>query len=508
MSGVFISIGARAAVVIREFVRDGKAPVAELQNRLAETIGHGVIAHTKQIFSRYSPIPSIPASAGSSRTRWRFAFHSGPYARLIGVRMELAPQDDGLGATDPYAQLDIALATAPTVTVGTANVHYGSSYGAYDDVPWNFGGGVRYLDDGTGGLGWLLPDTEYVGTFYDYDHARLFGATVFEVSLEPDTDDGFPRANHGAGGSILDIDRQSASSMTRQLWARSAAMLWSGGSESNSTARSIVSDSTSGILSKSIGTFGLTATGTVAVQGALSQSIGNFNLSAQGEVDGAPPNYQAQSSYTGSNTSTSTSWPTHAENDIGILIVGSYGTASGVTSPSAPSGWSTLSSNYYVVDGEVDTYRMVTIFYKRATSSGESSATVNAPGSASYITTVMLTFRNCVTSGSPFDLDYGNVTDPADTAVLVDALSISGVNRLSVAVMCHETSGTVSSWAAGTMTVTERFDGTLFDSLVSGADIGIAVSDAATNSGTQGSFTATLSSSSRQAALWFALKPI
>ncbi len=282
MSGVFVSIGARAAVVIREFVRDGKAPVAELQNRLAETIGHGVIAHTKQVFARYSPIPSIPASAGSSRTRWRFAFHSGPYARLLGVRMELAPQDDGLGATDPYSQLDIALATAPTVTVGTANVHYGSSYGAYDDVPWNFGGGVRFLDDGLGDIEWILPDTEYVGTFYDYDHARLFGATVFEVSLQPDTDDGFPRANHGAGGSILDIDRQAASTMTRQLWARTAVPLWTGGSESNSTARSVVSDSTGGILAQSIGEFTLAATGTVDVQGVLSQSIGNFNLSAQG----------------------------------------------------------------------------------------------------------------------------------------------------------------------------------------------------------------------------------
>jgi len=177
--------------------------------------------------------------------------------------MELAPQDDGLGATDPYSQLDIALATAPTVTVGTANVHYGSSYGAYDDVPWNFGGGVRFLDDGLGDIEWILPDTEYVGTFYDYDHARLFGATVFEVSLQPDTDDGFPRANHGAGGSILDIDRQAASTMARQLWARTAVPLWTGGSETNSTARSSAPDSTGGMLSKSIGEFTLTATGTV-----------------------------------------------------------------------------------------------------------------------------------------------------------------------------------------------------------------------------------------------------
>lgn len=280
MTAVFVSANARAAALIREFVRDGKAPVAELQNKLAEACGHAIQVRTKQVFQRYSRLGAIPASAGSSRTRWRFAFHSGPFALGLIVRMEIAPQDAG-GPSNPYCKLDVATAAAPSVAVGTASVVYGSSDGSFDDVPWNFGGGLREVLT-SGGSRFIVPDTEYVGTFYDYDYARLFAATVYEFSLEPDTDNGYPASGFAQGGPIFDEDRRAVLSASRLLWARSAVPLWSGGSESNVDARSLVADSTNGVLSQSIGDIGLAATGAVDVQGALSASIGTFALSAQG----------------------------------------------------------------------------------------------------------------------------------------------------------------------------------------------------------------------------------
>lgn len=235
MSGVSVSINARARTLIREFVRNGKAPVAELQNKLAELCGHAAIACTRQLFVRASPIAAIPGSDGAgARTRWRFAARSHPYALAWFVQMELAPQNAG-APSDPYTVLDIAEATDPGTVIASANVHYGSSDGSYPDVPWNLGGGLAQLLDG--GAAWEVPaNTDLVGHFYDVNYGRMFAACVWEVSLQPDTDDGFASIGQGLGSPVYDLDREDPLVMARSIFMKASAPLWHWGSESDATA--------------------------------------------------------------------------------------------------------------------------------------------------------------------------------------------------------------------------------------------------------------------------------
>lgn len=243
MSAVSISNLARAEVIIRQWARNGTAPVADLENKLAETLGHWAKFRAKQVFVRSSPIESVPASAGSSRARWRFAFHSGPYAKFMAVRMELAPQDNGT-PTYPYSSVQIALASAPTVAVGRADISFGRSDGDFIEAPSSHGGNVRTLNLSTDEsvLSWLLPHTEYVGTFYDYDYARLMSAVLWEVSIEPNTDAGYAPTSLSVGSPITDIDRQTLDTMARALWSHTALPLWHQCCETDATARTVIAD--------------------------------------------------------------------------------------------------------------------------------------------------------------------------------------------------------------------------------------------------------------------------
>lgn len=240
MSGVSISASARARAIVRDFIRNGKAPVAELQSKLAELCGHASIAQVRQLFMRHSPITAIPNSAGSgASTRWRFAARSHPYPLYWFVQMELAPQNDGVTVSTPHTILDVADSADPGTVVATARVYWGSSDGSFDDLPVNFGGGLAMLET-PGGLPWSPdPSTTYLGRFYDVNYARIFAACVFEVSLEADTDDGYAPVSTSLGTPIYDADRSVPLVMARSIFMNASAPLWHWGSERDTTAPSI-----------------------------------------------------------------------------------------------------------------------------------------------------------------------------------------------------------------------------------------------------------------------------
>lgn len=243
MSGISISIVARARTVIREFIRNGKAPVAELQNRLAELCGHAAIAHTRQLFVRNMPITAILASGGTSaRTRWRFAARSHPYPLYWIVRMEMAPQNDGIAISDPYTRLDITTTSDTSTILANAEVHFGSGDGSLDDTPNNLGGGWQILVAGSAATGdyWTPdPSTTYAARFSDTNYARLFAACVYEVSLEADTTSGYQPLTTALGTPIYDSDRQTPLVMARSIYKDASAPLWNWGSDHDGVAPSI-----------------------------------------------------------------------------------------------------------------------------------------------------------------------------------------------------------------------------------------------------------------------------
>lgn len=272
------SLVARPPVNIRAWVANGKAPTAELDTIMNGTLGYAILARSKQIFHRYSPITAIPASAGTgARTRWRFAWHSAPHAVFYYMRMMQAPQDGG-AVNDCYSVLDINIAGSSTV-VATANVHYGSSDGSLDDVPWNINDAKRVLEASAGGVYPVVGDTEYEARCYDVNEARMCGLTVWEITAEDLV------ASFAVGSPIFDAARGDLISNARSLYGRHATPLWHGGSESNSTARSVAATSSiSGSLSQTVPWFALTATGTV--EGDTFTAIPRWNYGEGVEPEG------------------------------------------------------------------------------------------------------------------------------------------------------------------------------------------------------------------------------
>lgn len=100
--------------------------------------------------------------------------------------------------------------------------------------------------------------------------------------------------------------------------------------------------------------------------------------------------YQAAGSAIASGiSSVNVSWPIHATDDIGILVLESFTAAWTI-----PSGWTLLASS----DA---TFTELNIYWKRATSSAEPAVATGFPGTADHVVARIVTFRGCVATGSP-----------------------------------------------------------------------------------------------------------
>jgi hypothetical protein len=202
-------------------VRNGFYPDAFLQLLLAQGANHAGRWRAKEVARFSVPLTTqqLPGTILGARDRWRFACHAGPFARTLAVQMLLGPRLEIEGQGVPYGQLAISDAGG---LLGTATVYGGPTSSTAGDTPRWFATGRALLDDGAGAIAELTPSTDYTGVVSDVD-ARLLAASVWEISLVPDSANGYLPQGFASGGPVLDAHRQDLAVAARALWRRGAA---------------------------------------------------------------------------------------------------------------------------------------------------------------------------------------------------------------------------------------------------------------------------------------------
>lgn len=432
MSAVTISRNMQAALQVAQWVRNGKSPVAELQNKLSELVGYAVNVRTKLVFRSTgglittAGVSMIPDSL-ATRSRWRFAWHTSPYARYLYTTMEIAPENGG-AATDPYCSLDINRSGA--AATGYAYIHGGSSDGTYADVPLNFTGGTTIVRNVANTIALTLaPDTDYEGIFKDIGKARLHSAAVWEIALDPNTVSGYPSTSRSAGTPIFDQDRNDDVTMLRTQWMRGATHLWNWHSDLDSGARTAA---------------------IAGLGGDAAVTLGAVTLSATGTTGSTMPYYIAQSHVT-SLGDAATPWPTHVVGDVALLWT---------TSDSAIFPGLTTAAGFTYVTDFVDTVnnRTVALYWHRATSTSMSTPTVGAHSSETVVNTIIVTYRGCISSGTPYELyNSGTVNGTDITVSHASGTSVANVLNVDL-VAISEAIGIPSAWTnASLSSVTNRY---------------------------------------------------
>ena len=227
MSSINVSFAAKLAIATRRWIRNTRAPAAEAQNLMADLANNAAFVRAKPVFQYSADLSAIPASSATERTRWRFAFHAQPFTQYLRVQMLLALRDVFV-PIKAYGQMKVT--DAAGTVVGVALVRYGGTgLGSPSDVPSEFGGAVPVTvsDVATGtSLITLEPDADYFVEFADFQYARLVSAAVWEISLLPDTDNGYATNTTGAGSPIYADQRGLIAQTARLLHRRYASQLW------------------------------------------------------------------------------------------------------------------------------------------------------------------------------------------------------------------------------------------------------------------------------------------
>lgn len=256
MTAITISKSAKPPVQVGRWVRNGFRPVSDLQDILAELAGYSAFVRTKVVARHRGALSTgtigsaIPdsASMGAERERAWFSWRTGPYAQLLLVRFTLARQNNGT-PTNPYVRLRVR--DASNTIVGDAFGRGGAASGATDkpdEMTVRATALVASESDTT--IVSLPPDTDLFACLTEHDYARLQSFVVYEVSLAPDTDNGYPARAASLGSPVLADEREDATVMLRQLWLRGAAHLWNWWADdpddarntTSSTARNLIDD--------------------------------------------------------------------------------------------------------------------------------------------------------------------------------------------------------------------------------------------------------------------------
>lgn len=217
------------------------------------------------------------------------------------------------------------------------------------------------------------------------------------------------------------------------------------------------------------------------------------------------PSYQdigaAQSSLTGITVA----WPTHATDDIALLVCSSGGTEP-VTLATA-NGFAAVADSPQDTGVAASSGVALSVFWCRATSAAMAAPVTNDSGNHQH--GFIITFRWCVASGNPWDVTAGDFLDTVSTTVTIPGDTTTVANCLVVAICGHSVDdvvdvGQFSGWAnADLANITERFDNST--AVGGGSGLGIVTGEKAA-AGAYAATTATLATTSRQARMSIALK--
>ena len=216
------------------------------------------------------------------------------------------------------------------------------------------------------------------------------------------------------------------------------------------------------------------------------------------------PTYQAVGTVASGTGAITPTWPTHQAGDVALLVIESANQAISLSTPAgfvevtgSPQGTGTA--------GGTAATRLA-VYWKRATTSSESSPTVADSGDHQIAR--IITFRGVIGSGNPWDVTAGGVAASASTAVSIPGATTTVANTLVVTIVANgtdTTSAQTSGWTNANLTsLTERMDNNT--SSGNGGGFGVATGVKAT-AGAYGATTATLATSSVQGKLSIALKP-
>ncbi len=217
----------------------------------------------------------------------------------------------------------------------------------------------------------------------------------------------------------------------------------------------------------------------------------------------AAPTYQAVGTAVGNSGSTLTpAWPTHAADDIAILMVSSWSVSSdpGAATLDTANGFAAITGGSDLTSAS-GTYQRCTLFWCRATSGSMSSPVVANDGGTAH-SAVIITFRGCMTSGDPTDGTPGlGANSSSNTSVVAPGPTTTGADRaVLIAIACQAYS--CSTYSNSNLTsITERMDDPAgFTSRL------ILASATAASAGAIGNTTATLAGSDTWASVVIALK--
>ena len=113
------------------------------------------------------------------------------------------------------------------------------------------------------------------------------------------------------------------------------------------------------------------------------------------------------------------SWPTHAANDIGILIIEAESTISTVT----PSGWTHVTGSP-LTHGDSKFH----VLWQRATNSAMPSVSDNT--NCDHKIGVIATFKGCITTGNPWDVITSGTKTTASTTTTIPSVTTTVNNTL------------------------------------------------------------------------------
>jgi hypothetical protein len=150
----------------------------------------------------------------------------------------------------------------------------------------------------------------------------------------------------------------------------------------------------------------------------------------------AIPTFQAAGTSQESASAITLSWPTHATDDIGLLFVETETNNTATLSGAGAADWTELDASHQATTGGTETTRL-TMFRARATSASMSDVTVDDSGN--HQIGIIITYRGCITTGNPVDVDAGDSTSSDSTSLVVPGATTTVADCIVIAASSNGT---------------------------------------------------------------------